>query len=122
MSNGLTAVVCQRPDSAPVFSFFTNVDVGSVQDPMGKTGLAHMLEHMAFKGTADIGTKDYAAEKVALAKVEEAYAAYQKSLEYEPGSKMAAREMLFIAEQARRLGGPKAQAFRRSSRRRPGPR
>ena len=76
LPNGLTALVCRRPDSAPVFSFFTNVDVGSVQDPMGKTGLAHMFEHMAFKGTDKIGTKNYAAEKVALQKVEEAYAAY----------------------------------------------
>jgi predicted Zn-dependent peptidase len=76
LPNGLTAVICQRPDTAPVFSFFTNVDAGSVQDPMGKTGLAHMFEHMAFKGTETIGTKDYPAEKVALQKVEEAYAAY----------------------------------------------
>src|SRR5215471_20872783 len=76
LPNGLTAVVCQRPDTAPVFSFYTNVDTGSVQDPMGRTGLAHMFEHMAFKGTADIGTKDYAAEKAALEKVESAYAAY----------------------------------------------
>jgi predicted Zn-dependent peptidase len=76
LPNGLTAVVCQRPDSAPVFSFFTNVDAGSAQDPMGKTGLAHMFEHEAFKGTTEIGTKDYAAEKVALQKVEDAYAAY----------------------------------------------
>ena len=42
---------------------------GSVQDPMGKTGLAHMFEHMAFKGTDTIGRCDYAGEKVALAKV-----------------------------------------------------
>jgi predicted Zn-dependent peptidase len=74
--NGLNAIVCQRPDTAPVFSFYTNVDTGSVQDPMGRTGLAHMFEHMAFKGTPDIGTKDYAAERVALDKVERAYAAY----------------------------------------------
>src|SRR5215475_9066314 len=76
LGNGLTAVVCRRPDSAPVFSFFTNVDVGSVQDPMGRTGLAHMFEHMAFKGTPEIGTKNYPAERVALNKVEDAYAAY----------------------------------------------
>src|SRR6266481_620029 len=76
LPNGLTAIVCQRPDSAPVFSFNTNVDAGSVQDPMGKTGLAHMFEHMAFKGTDTIGTTNYPAEKVALAKVEDAYAAY----------------------------------------------
>src|SRR6266481_7026397 len=76
LSNGLTAIVCRRPDTAPVFSFYTNVDAGSVQDPMAKTGLAHMFEHMAFKGTDKIGTRDYAGEKVALAKVEGAYAAY----------------------------------------------
>lgn len=75
LANGLTVIICERPE-APVFSFFTHVDVGSVQDPMDKTGLAHMFEHMAFKGTDTIGTRDYPDEKVALAKVETAYAAY----------------------------------------------
>jgi predicted Zn-dependent peptidase len=75
LSNGLTLIICERPE-APVFSFFTMVDAGSAQDPMRATGLAHMFEHMAFKGTDKIGTKDYAAEKPALAKVEVAYAAY----------------------------------------------
>jgi predicted Zn-dependent peptidase len=75
LDNGLTVIICERPE-APVFSFDTHVDVGSVQDPMGQTGMAHMFEHMAFKGTDTIGTTDYAAEKVGLAKVEKAYAAY----------------------------------------------
>ena len=75
LPNGLTVVIYERPE-APVFSFFTLVDAGSVQDPLNKTGLAHMFEHMAFKGTETIGTKDYPAEKVALQKVETAYAAY----------------------------------------------
>src|SRR3984885_7359042 len=75
LPNGLTIVICERPE-APVFSFFTMVDAGSTQDPMDKTGLAHMFEHMAFKGTDTIGTTDYAAEKPALEKVEVAYGAY----------------------------------------------
>jgi predicted Zn-dependent peptidase len=75
LDNGLTVIICERPE-APVFSFYTHVDAGSVQDPMGKTGLAHMFEHMAFKGTNTIGTTDYSAEKIALARVETAYAAY----------------------------------------------
>jgi predicted Zn-dependent peptidase len=75
LPNGLTIVICERPE-APVFSFFTMVDAGSTQDPMGKTGLAHMFEHMAFKGTDKIGTTNYAAEKPALERVETAYAAY----------------------------------------------
>src|SRR5437899_2740855 len=75
LPNGLTLIVCERPE-APVFSFYTLVDAGSTQDPMGATGLAHMFEHMAFKGTDKIGTTDYAAEKPALEKVEVTYAAY----------------------------------------------
>ncbi len=75
LDNGLTVVICERPE-APVFSFFTHVDAGSVQDPLGETGLAHMFEHMAFKGTDKIGTTNYSAEKVALEKVEQVYAAY----------------------------------------------
>src|SRR5580704_2739572 len=76
LPNGLTVLIWQRPE-APVFSFFTMVDAGSAQDPRNETGLAHMMEHMAFKGTPDIGTTNYAAEKVALEKVEQAYAAYE---------------------------------------------
>ena len=75
LPNGLTLLICERPE-APVFSFFTLVDAGSAQDPMRATGLAHMFEHMAFKGTTTIGTTNYAAEKPALAKVETTYAAY----------------------------------------------
>ncbi len=76
LPNGLTVLILRRPE-APVFSFFTMVDTGSAQDPLSKTGLAHMMEHMAFKGTPDIGTTNYAEEKVALANVETAYAAYE---------------------------------------------
>jgi predicted Zn-dependent peptidase len=77
LPNGMTFVICQRHE-APVFSFYTVVDAGSAQDPMGRTGLAHMFEHMAFKGTPDIGTTNWPAEKVALEKVEKTYAAYIK--------------------------------------------
>jgi predicted Zn-dependent peptidase len=76
LPNGLTLIVCERPE-APVFSYSTFVDAGAVNDPAGESGLAHMFEHLAFKGTSQIGTKDYAAEKMALAKVEEANNVYE---------------------------------------------
>lgn len=75
LGNGLTILICERHE-APVFSYFTYVDVGSDREVMGTTGLAHMFEHMAFKGTDKIGTTNYAEEKIALAKVEVAYRAY----------------------------------------------
>src|ERR1039458_2802114 len=76
LPNGLTLIICERPD-APVFSFATFIDAGDVNDPSGESGLAHMFEHLAFKGTSEIGTTDWAAEKVALAKVEAANDAYE---------------------------------------------
>ncbi|MGA2537382.1 MAG: pitrilysin family protein [Terracidiphilus sp.] len=76
LPNGLTIIICERHD-APVFSYSTFIDAGDVNDPSGESGLAHMFEHLAFKGTSQIGTTDYAAEKVALAKVEAANDAYE---------------------------------------------
>jgi len=76
LPNGLTLIVCERPE-APVFSYSTFIDAGDVNDPSGQSGLAHMFEHLAFKGTTEIGTTDYAAEKVALDKVEAANEAYE---------------------------------------------
>ena len=78
LDNGLTLILLERPD-APVVSFFTHVDAGSAQEVPGITGLAHMFEHMAFKGSPRIGTSDWAAEKAALEKVEAAYLAYDRA-------------------------------------------
>ncbi|HVW83702.1 MAG TPA: insulinase family protein, partial [Bryobacteraceae bacterium] len=72
LANGLHFIVLERHE-APVVSFHTYVNAGSVDDPKGKTGLAHMFEHMAFKGTETIGSKDPVAEKKALTEVERIY-------------------------------------------------
>jgi predicted Zn-dependent peptidase len=58
-----------------VFSYFTVVDAGSADDQIGTTGLAHMMEHMAFKGTTVVGTSDWADEKPAMAAEDKAHAA-----------------------------------------------
>ena len=86
LANGWTFIIYERP-TAPVFSFATQVNVGSAQEVPGITGLAHMFEHMAFKGTPGIGTNNYEAEKSALLKVDAAYAAYdsaRRSLNADP--------------------------------------
>jgi predicted Zn-dependent peptidase len=84
LDNGLTVLVVERRE-APVFSFFTHVDVGADREYPGITGLAHMFEHMAFKGTDKIGTNNYAEERVALEKVEQAYQAYDQERRKETG-------------------------------------
>jgi len=100
--NGLTLVLCERHD-APVFSYTTFVDAGDVNDPSGQSGLAHMFEHLAFKGTTQIGTIDYPAEKVALAKVEVANDAYEAEYLKPVGrddAKLKALKDAFLAAQA----------------------
>ena len=74
LKNGLRFLILPRHD-APVVSFHTFVNVGAVNDSRGITGLAHIFEHLAFKGTSDIGTKDYIKEKVALAALDRAWTA-----------------------------------------------
>jgi predicted Zn-dependent peptidase len=72
LPNGLHFIVLERHES-PVVSFHTWVSVGSINDPAGETGIAHMFEHLAYKGTETIGTRDWPEEKKALDAVEEAY-------------------------------------------------
>ncbi|MEW6051582.1 MAG: pitrilysin family protein [Candidatus Zixiibacteriota bacterium] len=69
LKNGLTVLVMERHD-APVASFVSWVNTGSSDDPKGYTGLAHMFEHMAFKGTTTLGTKNIKKE-LGLIKVED---------------------------------------------------
>ncbi|QSJ20822.1 insulinase family protein [Nostoc sp. UHCC 0702] len=70
LDNGLKFIVLER-HQAPVVSFVTYADVGAVDEPDGKTGMAHFLEHLAFNGTTRIGTKDYQAEKPLLDRLEQ---------------------------------------------------
>lgn len=72
LGNGMHFIVLERHE-APVVSFHTYVNAGAVDDPEGKTGLAHMFEHMAFKGTETIGSKNWPEEKKAMAEIETVY-------------------------------------------------
>jgi predicted Zn-dependent peptidase len=102
LPNGLTIIICERHD-APVFSYNTFVDAGDVDDPSGDSGLAHMFEHLAFKGTSQIGTTDYAAEKAALGKVEAANDAYEAEYLKPVGrdeKKLAELKQAFVDAQA----------------------
>jgi predicted Zn-dependent peptidase len=84
LDNGLTVIILERHD-APVFSYATMINTGSAQEVPGITGLAHMFEHMAFKGSDRIGTTNWDAERKALARVEETYAAYDLARRAETG-------------------------------------
>ena len=69
LDNGLQFIVLEDND-APVVSFVTYADVGGVDEPDGKTGVAHFLEHLAFKGSPNLGTTNYEAEKELMAQLD----------------------------------------------------
>ncbi len=72
LANGMHFIVLER-HQAPVVSFHAMVDAGASNDPAGRTGLAHMFEHMIGKGTASVGSKNWPEEKKDLAAIEEIY-------------------------------------------------
>lgn len=77
LDNGLTFVIVERHE-APVVSFHTYADVGAVDEEQGQSGLAHIFEHMAFKGTTSIGTKEIARELEAIEAEEETFLALRR--------------------------------------------
>ena len=63
LPNGLVALVVPRR-TAPIVSVQTWYRVGSREEEKGKTGLAHFLEHLMFKGTGELRRGDI--DKVTL--------------------------------------------------------
>ncbi len=65
LANGLTLLMVERHQT-PVVSINMTFGVGGVNEQVGQTGLAHLYEHMAFKGTRTVGTKNYDKERPLL--------------------------------------------------------
>lgn len=68
LPNGLTVLMVERHHS-PTVSLYITHKAGAVDEEDGHTGIAHFLEHLMFKGTTSIGTKDYNAERVIQEKI-----------------------------------------------------
>jgi predicted Zn-dependent peptidase len=73
LPNGMQVLLVPRRES-PTVATYLRFKVGSVQEHNGITGIAHFLEHMMFKGTRRIGTRDYAAEAPLIERLEQLHA------------------------------------------------
>jgi predicted Zn-dependent peptidase len=62
LANGLRVLALRRP-GAPTVSLQMTCLVGGVDEETGRTGVAHLLEHMLFKGTTRLGTRDWKREE-----------------------------------------------------------
>ncbi|MGB3300955.1 MAG: pitrilysin family protein [Phormidesmis sp.] len=72
LDNGMKFIVLEKHE-APLVSMMLYANVGASNEVDGKTGIAHYLEHLAFKGTSRIGTTNYPAEKKALDQLDKVF-------------------------------------------------
>ena len=72
LENGMQFLIVER-HATPQIAFRLAIRAGSALEETGSTGIAHMLEHMLFKGTKNFGTLDYKKDEALQSKIEAAY-------------------------------------------------
>lgn len=77
LDNGLRLLVVPQP-TAMTFTAYLTLGVGSVDERDSNRGIAHFLEHMRFKGTHQIGTRDFAAEEPLLRQLDDVVTRLQR--------------------------------------------
>lgn len=99
LDNGLKFIVLENHE-APVVSFVTYANVGGVDEPDGQTGVAHFLEHLAFKGTKQIGTTNYPAEAKLLNELDALFARIKQARKSGDKAKLTQLTEEFTAAQS----------------------
>jgi predicted Zn-dependent peptidase len=100
LPNGLHFLVLER-HSAPIVACHTYADVGAFDEADGQTGIAHLLEHMAFKGSQRIGTQDFRREAPLLDALDEGASPSEMHLSFPAAAQAVfcgAKEYLFASK------------------------
>ena len=100
LKNGLTVLMLERHLS-PTVSLYIRHRIGASDETAGEYGAAHFCEHMMFKGTTTIGTKNYAAEKKILDAIEKTGSTLDK--EKRKGQKADAKIIEELSEKLKKL-------------------
>ncbi len=72
LKNGLKFVLLED-HSVPIATFLTFTNIGGSDEKIGIYGISHFLEHLAFKGTSEISTKNFKAEKKIMVKMDSVF-------------------------------------------------
>ncbi|CAI7801662.1 unnamed protein product, partial [Closterium sp. NIES-54] len=110
LANGMRWIVVERR-AAPIVSCHTYADVGAADEADGCTGVAHLLEHLAFKGTPVIGTRDAQKEARLLELIDEAFYGLKEAREGGAAEGIVKRledEFARLQQQAAELSVPNA--------------
>ncbi|MEL7430283.1 MAG: pitrilysin family protein [Pseudomonadota bacterium] len=82
LENGVKLVVI--PDRrAPVVTHMIWYEVGSADDPVGKSGISHFLEHLLFKGTANVPQGEFSGAVASIGGQENAFTSYDYTAYYQ---------------------------------------
>src|SRR6056297_1182019 len=104
LENGMTVLLVERHNS-PTVAAYINFRVGAVNENSEQRGIAHMLEHMLFKGTETLGTRDFEAEQPLLRQIEKT-GAQLDFLKNQPDSDRQELEELRAALDGGQVGCP----------------
>ena len=72
LDNGMLFLIVERP-ATPQVACRLAIRAGSALESTGQTGIAHMLEHMLFKGTKNFGTLDWKKDRQLQTEIESIY-------------------------------------------------
>jgi predicted Zn-dependent peptidase len=70
LENGLKVLIVER-HAGPTVSLYISHPAGAIDEGEGHTGTAHFLEHMRFKGTETIGTRNFNEEQKIVRQINE---------------------------------------------------
>jgi predicted Zn-dependent peptidase len=101
LENGMQFLVVER-HATPQVACRISIRAGSALEDSGKTGIAHMLEHMMFKGTRNFGTTDPEKDLQIQNQIETAYQAILKEEARRNPDRSFIREKLREMERLRR--------------------
>ncbi len=76
LDNGLKVLISEN-HKAPTATFQIWYRVGLINEPSGKTGLSHLLEHMMFKGTKKFGPKTFSQAIKRAGGIDNAFTSYE---------------------------------------------
>jgi len=111
LKNGMQFLIVERP-ATPQIACRLAIRAGSALESAGKTGIAHLLEHMMFKGTKNFGTRNYLKDQELQERIEAAYqTVLQEQQKRNPDRNLIAQkqaEMDALREEVQKIFVPQA--------------
>ncbi|NBP26692.1 MAG: insulinase family protein [Betaproteobacteria bacterium] len=112
LANGMRVLVYENP-RAPTALHMVWVKAGSIDEVSGRSGLAHVLEHMMFKGTQNLGPGEFSRRVAALGGRENAFTSKDYTGYFQQVHKDSLREVMRLEADRQRFLKLNDQEFKK---------